>query len=93
MDGGPRLTVHALNRDELHDKHKVNTTKINRKQSPQTGIEPESSDMPGMRATFTPLGYLCFLMHYPSIITQRCKILNDLMCNAGGARPIKVRNE
>ena len=33
---------------------KVNTTKINRKQSPDTGIEPETSDMPGKRATFTP---------------------------------------
>ena len=31
------------------------TTKINRKQSPDTGIEPETSDMPGKRATFTPL--------------------------------------
>ena len=34
--------------------NKVNTTKINRKQSPDTGIEPETSDMPGKRATFTP---------------------------------------
>ena len=32
----------------------VNTTKIYRKQSPDTGIEPETSDMPGKRATFTP---------------------------------------
>ena len=32
----------------------VNTTKINRKQSPDKGIETESSDMPGKRATFTP---------------------------------------
>ena len=46
MDGAPRLTVHALNKDELHGKHKVNTTKSNRKQSPDTGIEPETSDMP-----------------------------------------------
>ena len=30
------------------------TTKINRKQSPDTGIEPETSDMPGKRATFIP---------------------------------------
>ena len=54
MNGAPRLTVHALNKDESHGKHKVNTTKINRKQSPDTGIEPETSDMPGKRATFTP---------------------------------------
>ena len=31
-------------------KHKVNTTKINRKRSPDSGIEPETSDMPGKRA-------------------------------------------
>ena len=54
MDGAPRLTVHALKKDEQHGKHKVNTTKINRKQCPETGIEPETSDMPGKRATFTP---------------------------------------
>ena len=30
-------------------KHKVNTTKINRKRSPDSGIEPDSSDMPGNR--------------------------------------------
>ena len=30
--------------------HKVNTTKINRKRSPDSGIEPDSSDMPGKRA-------------------------------------------
>ena len=53
MDGAPRLTVHALNKDEKHGKHKVNTTKMNRKQSPETGIEPENTDMPGKRATFT----------------------------------------
>ena len=27
---------------------------MNRKQSPDTGIEPDTSDMPGGRATFTP---------------------------------------
>ena len=54
MNGAPRLTAHALNQDEQHGKHKVNTKKINRKQSPETGIEPETSDMPGKRATFTP---------------------------------------
>ena len=32
--------------------------KINRKQSPDTGIEPENSDMPEKRATFTPPGHL-----------------------------------
>ena len=31
-------------------KHKVNRTKINRKRSPDSGIEPETSDMPGKRA-------------------------------------------
>ena len=54
MDGAPRLTVHELNKDDKHGKHKANTTKINRKQSPDTGIEPQTSDMPGKRATFTP---------------------------------------
>ena len=71
MDEEPRLTVHALNKDEEHGKHKVNTTKINRKQSPDTGIEPETSNMPGKPATFTPSGDLCFLMHYPTISTHR----------------------
>ena len=53
MDGAPRLTVHALNKDEYHGKHKVNAVTINRKQSPDTGIEPETSDMPGKRDKFT----------------------------------------
>ena len=66
---------------------------INRKQSPDTGIEPQTSDMPGNRATFTPAGHLSFLMHYPTISTHRRIILYDLRCNAGGARPIKIRNE
>ena len=39
MNGAPRLTVHELNKDEYH---------------PDTGLEPETSDMPGKRATFTP---------------------------------------
>ena len=71
MDGQSRSTVHALNKDEQHGKHKVNTTKINRKQSPDTGIESETSDMPGKRAAFTPPGHLRFLMHYPTISTHR----------------------
>ena len=71
MDGAPRLTVHALKKDEQHGKHKVNITKIIRKQSPDTGIEPETSDMTGKRATFTPPGHLRFLMHYPTISTHR----------------------
>ena len=58
MDGAPRLTVHALNKDEQHGKHKVNTTKIIINHSPDTGIEPKNSDMPEKRATFTPLGHL-----------------------------------
>ena len=74
-------------------KHKVNTTKINRKRSPDSGIEPETSDMPGKRATFTPPGHLCFLMHYPTIKTQVNRMMYDRRCNAGGARPIEVRNE
>ena len=93
VDGAPRLTVHALNKDEWHGKRKLNTTKINREPSHDTGIEPETSDMPGKRATFTPPGHLCFLMHYPTISTHRWTILYDVRCNAGGARPIKVRNE
>ena len=71
MNGAPRLTVHSLNNDEYHGKHKVNTTKINRKQSPDRGIEPEASDMPGKHATFTPPGHLCFLMHYPTVNTHK----------------------
>ena len=71
MNEAPRLTVHALNKDEKHGKHKVNTTKITRKQSPDTGNEPETSDMPGKRATVTLLGHLCFLMHYPTISSHR----------------------
>ena len=74
-------------------EHHVNTTKINRKRSPDTGIEPETSDMPGKRATFTPPGHLRNLMHYPTINTQVNTMMYDLRCNAGGARPIKVRNE
>ena len=93
VDRAPRLTVHALIKDEWHGKHKLNTTKINRKQCPDTGIEPETSDMPGKRAAFTPPWHLCFLMHYPTISTHRWTILYDLRCNAGGARPITVRNE
>ena len=54
MSGAPRLTVHALNKYEYHGKHKLNTTKINRKHSPDTGVEPETSDMPGKCAIFTP---------------------------------------
>ena len=93
MNLAPRLTVHALNKDEEHGKHKVNTTKINRKQNPDPGIEPETSDMPGKRATFTPPGHTCFIMHYPTINTYKSTDMYDLGCNAGGARPIKVRNE
>ena len=71
----------------------MNTTKINRKQCPDTGIELETSDMLGKRVTFTPPGHLCFLMHYPTISADRRTILYDIRCNAGGARPIKVKNE
>ena len=58
MNGAPRSIVHALNKDEKHGKHKVNTTKIIINHSPDSGIEPETSDMPGERATFTPPGHL-----------------------------------
>ena len=37
-----------------HGKYKVNTTKINRKQSTNTGIETVTSDMPAKYANFTP---------------------------------------
>ena len=50
MNGAPRSSVHALNNLLEQGKHKVNRTKINRKRSPDTGIEPETSDMPGKRA-------------------------------------------
>ena len=74
-------------------KHKVNTTEINRKRSPDSGIEPKTSDMPGKRATFTPQGHLRNLMHYATINTQVNTMMYDLRCNSGGALPIKVRNE
>ena len=50
VNGAPRLGVHALNNLRTTEKHEVNRTKINRKRSPDTGIEPETSDMPGKRA-------------------------------------------
>ena len=43
-------------------KHKVKTTKIYRKRSPDSGIEPEISDMPGSVLTVTPPGLLRNLM-------------------------------
>ena len=49
--------------------------------------------MPGKSATFTPPGHLRNLMHYPTINTQVNTMMYDLRCNAGGARPINVRNE
>ena len=49
--------------------------------------------MPGKRATFTPPGHLRNLMHHPTINTQVNTMMYDLRCNAGGARPINVRNE
>ena len=74
-------------------KHKVNTTKINRKRSPDTGIEPETSTCPESVLTITPPGHLRNLMNYSTIKTQVNTKMYDLWCNAGGARPIKVRNE
>ena len=49
--------------------------------------------MPEKRATFTPLGHLRNLMHYPTIKTQVNTMMYDLLCNAGGSRPVKVRYE
>ena len=46
--------------------------------------------MPGKRATFTPPGHLCFLMHYPTINTHVNTMMYDLRCNSGGARPDKI---
>ena len=46
--------------------------------------------MTGKRATFTPPGHLCFLMHYPTINTDKRTHMYDLRCNAGGARSVKV---
>ena len=40
-----KYTQVSNNKGELHGKHKVYTTKINRKHSPDTGIEPETSDI------------------------------------------------
>ena len=42
---------------------------------------------------FTPPGLLRNLMHYLTINTQVNTMMYDLRCNAGGARPIKVRND
>ena len=73
-------------------KHKVNTTKINRKRSPDTGIEPETSDMPGKRANLDTTRTSMFshaLSYYK--YTQVNTMLYDLRCNSGGARSVKVR--
>ena len=73
-------------------KHKVNTTMINRKRSPDSGIEPETSDMPGKRANLYTTRTSMFshaLSYY--IYTQVNTMMYDLRCNAGGARPVKVR--
>ena len=47
--------------------------------------------MPGKRATFTPPVHLRNLMHYATINKQVNTMMYDLRCNAGGARPVKVR--
>ena len=72
-------------------KHKVNTTKINRKRSPDTGIEPENSDMPGERANLytSRTSIFCHALSYYNN-TQVNTIFCDLRCNAGGARSVKV---
>ena len=73
-------------------KHDVNTTKIYRKRSPDSGIEPDTSDMPGELANLYTTR-TSNLMHYPTTKTQVNIMMYDLRCNAGGARPIKIRNE
>ena len=63
---------------------------IKRRQSPDSGIEPETSGLPGSVLTFTPNA----LLRNPMIKllkTQVNTMMYDLRCNAGGARPIKVR--
>ena len=81
-----RLTIYE------QSKHKVNTTKINRKRSPDTGIEPETSNMPGGRANLHTTRTSMFshaLSYYK--YTQVNTMMYDLRCNAGGARPVKIR--
>ena len=74
-------------------KHKVNTTEINRKQSPDRKSNTRPLTCRESVLPFTPPGHLRNLMHYPTINTQVNTMMYDLRCNAGGARPIKVRNE
>ena len=73
-------------------KHKVNTTKINRKRSPNSGIEPETSVMTGKRANLynTRTSIFSHALSYYKY-TQVNTMMYDLRCNAGGARPVKVR--
>ena len=73
-------------------KQKVNTTKINRKRSPDSGIEPETSDMPGKRDNLYTTRTSMFshaLSYYKYTLVNT--MMYDLRCNAGGARPVKVR--
>ena len=51
---------------------KIKTTENKRKQSPDTGVEPETSDMPRKKCYgYMNLGHLGFLMQYPTIRTHR----------------------
>ena len=43
------LTCTCAHQSKNNGKHKVNRTKINRKRCLDTGIEPETSEMPGKR--------------------------------------------
>ena len=73
-------------------KNNVNTTMINRKRSPDSEIEPETSDMPGKRANLYTTRTSMFshaLSYYK--YRQVNTMMYDLRCNAGGARPVKVR--
>ena len=46
--------------------------------------------MPGKRATFTPPGHLCFLMHYPTISSTQVNNI-VLRCMVAVAGLVKVK--
>ena len=52
------LKCTCAEQSKLKGKHKVNTTKIKRKRSPDSGIESETSVLPGSVLPFTPPGLL-----------------------------------
>ena len=93
MNGAPRLTVHARNKMNKM----VNTRQIQQRSIENGVLTRESNPRPltcrESMLTFTPPGHLRNLFHYPTLNTQVNTMMYDLRCNAGGARPIKVRNE